>query len=210
VVARGPKPKSLDAAKRCNKCHVVRAAECFRIVHYTREDGTRGETREAYCKECLSAQQKSDRPRRRAYEKKYADANRTTRRKASNRWYAENKARVREQRKQFRNAHPEIVRPRYIAAIYQKRVNGFDRRRKDIRNAIADCLDAHRIGEQYWDVYGSCLITSPTIDHVQPLALGGTNAAENLCVTSLDANSSKNDDILIVWLAKRARQSRNS
>jgi hypothetical protein len=48
---------------------------------------------------------------------------------------------------------------------------------------------AYRIGDEYSHVYESPLISERTIDHITPLAEGGTHTADNLCVTSLPANS---------------------
>jgi hypothetical protein len=77
--------------------------------------------------------------------------------------------------------------------------------RKIAQAAVVECLELYRIGDQYWDVYDSRLIDSPTIDHIVPVTAGGTHTADNFCVTSLENNASKGNRSLLVWLAKRAR-----
>lgn len=70
---------------------------------------------------------------------------------------------------------------------------------------MEETLSLARVGDKYLDAYSGELIDTPTIDHIVPLSLGGTNDVDNLCVTSLSNNSSKFNDLLIVWMAKRCR-----
>jgi 5-methylcytosine-specific restriction endonuclease McrA len=82
---------------------------------------------------------------------------------------------------------------------------GWSKNSKAVRKAIEETLELARIGNQYLDAYTGELIDEPTIDHIIPISKGGTNDADNLCVTSLSNNSSKFNDSLLIWLIKRRR-----
>lgn len=118
-------------------------------------------------------------------------------------YFQANKDAIRLRNKRFRDANPEKTRLRYLAAIYKRLARGCDKRKKHIQNAIAETLEAYRVGDLYWDVYSSELIAVPTIDHIVPLAAGGGNGAENFCVTSRANNTAKNRMPLLVWLLRR-------
>lgn len=75
--------------------------------------------------------------------------------------------------------------------------------RKEAVQAVRECLEGYRVGNLYWDVYSSCLIERPIIDHIEPLGNGGSHLADNLCVTDYKTNRDKSENVLIVWLAKR-------
>jgi hypothetical protein len=98
-------------------------------------------------------------------------------------------------------------RARLYKSAYKsrRRANGGDL--PSIRHNFLACLESYRIGAQYWDVYESCLIDHPSIDHVVPIKSGGTNDVDNLCVTSLSNNSAKRELSLLMYLWKRAIQS---
>ena len=77
---------------------------------------------------------------------------------------------------------------------------------KDVYAAMEFALESYRIGDMYWDVYGSCLIEKPTVDHIIPVARDGSNHEDNFVVTSKSNNSSKSDTPLLIWLLKRANR----
>jgi hypothetical protein len=96
---------------------------------------TQKERSESYCKECLKVGRKSARlaqPERfRSYELKYKLNNAAKAAACVKRWYEANKERIRIRNKRFRDANPEKMRARYLAAMYSKRMSlGFDRRLK--------------------------------------------------------------------------------
>jgi len=197
-------PHGLERPKTCRKCKTLKSATEFAIVTYA--SGRRGLT--SPCKECQSQARTTEEARaaNRAYTKKLKKEGRYTPRSKEYRaaYYQKNKDKIRLRNKAFRDANPEIMRKRYIAAIYKKISMGCDKRLKHVRESIEEVLESYRVGDMYWDVYSSELIEKPTIDHIVPLSSGGTNESANFCVTSLENNSSKNKMPLLVWLAKRA------
>lgn len=196
----------ISQPKQCNRCKVIKPADCYHFITY--ESGRKALA--SYCKQCLSEECKTDeyRAQRRAYEKKLrAEGRREKTPEAKQRaaeYYQQNKEQIRLRNKAFRDANPEIVRKRYLAAIYKKRT-ACDKRLKHIQDAVTEALESYRIGNMYWDVYSSELIGEPTVDHIVPLSSGGTNEASNLCVTSLANNSSKSNQPLLGWLIKRLK-----
>ena len=113
-------------------------------------------------------------------------------------WVAEDKIRNRA----WVLANKDRARSYKIAYNNRKRMGGADD--AAIKENFFGCLEAYRIGNQYWDVYESCLIDEPTIDHIVPLKSGGTNDIDNLCVTSKSNNSAKREASLLMYLWKRA------
>jgi hypothetical protein len=122
--------------------------------------------------------------------------------------FQRNKERIRLRNIEERRRNPEKHRLRAVANIARRRAFGDDRKMPEVREAIASALESYRIGDQYWDVYESKLIDVPTVDHLSAISRGGTNAPDNLTVTSRENNSSKGTLPLIVWLAKRADRTR--
>lgn len=198
--------------KVCNGCLVLKSPDRFPTLVRKTKAGIESERLKSRCSECELARFRESRAKNpipfRAYERKYRQNHKEKSVQASKRWYEANKEHIRERNRLFRKSHPEIVRPRYIAAIYKKRTL-CDKRSIEVQKAIEECLESYRIGNQYWDVYNSELIDIPTIDHIKPVSRGGENKAENFCVTSPRNNSSKNNLPLIVWMARqRKRQER--
>jgi hypothetical protein len=198
-------PHDITQPKQCNMCKTVKPADEFPFI-------TRNGRKAlgSYCNQCESDRRKTEEYKifRRAYEKQLRTEGRLWINKAEGKnyaaeYYQQNKEQIRQRNKAFRDANPEIMRKRYIAAIYKKLAAGCDKRLKHIKLAITEALDSYRIDNMYWDVYSSELIEVPTIDHIVPLSAGGVNTADNFCVTSRLNNSSKNNLPLLVWLAKR-------
>lgn len=100
--------------------------------------------------------------------------------------------------------NPEKRKLTSKASEHKRREGGWNKDSRAVRSHINDALESYRIGDQYWDVYNSCLIDNPTVDHIVPVSKGGRSDAGNLCVTSMPTNSSKFNDSLIVWMLKRA------
>jgi hypothetical protein len=138
--------------------------------------------------------------------KSWAKADKQKSREYQAKHFQENKEKIRLRNKEFRDANLENVRLRYLAAIYKRRAFGCDRRKSEVKAAISVALESYRIGDLYWDVYDSRLIEVPTVDHVVPVSLGGTNHEDNFVVTSLANNSSKNKTPLLLWMLRRRQR----
>lgn len=122
-------------------------------------------------------------------------------------WAKINAERMRFLKKRWRKDNPEKSFIESRSWQYKRKATeGYNPTLRAVKAAVAETLDQYRIGALYLDVYTGNLIEMPTIDHITPLALGGSNDAENLCVTSVSNNSSKHNNLLIVWLAKRAKE----
>jgi 5-methylcytosine-specific restriction endonuclease McrA len=64
-------------------------------------------------------------------------------------------------------------------------------------------LESYRIGERYWDVYSSQLISKPEIDHITPIVDAGGNEWPNMAVTSRRNNAAKGGLPLLQYLLAR-------
>lgn len=212
-VLKGRKPPHpVDQPRVCKKCKILKEPDNFwkRLSLGI----NKVPTLDSVCHKCkfIDAKRRADADPERY--KKYRHVSRQGRDKAKWAAYAaeyfqDNKEKIRLRNIEFRKKNPEKMRARYIAAIYKRRAF-CDKREPVIREAIQSCLESYRIGDMYWDVYDSCLIEKPTIDHVLAVSRGGTNSMENFCVTSTTNNSSKNAQPLLVWLAKRAAKQVNA
>lgn len=194
---------------KCNKCEQTKGPDQFA------KRLTNGKHKvlvlASYCKPCVrkisrewvknnpeSAKQhsarswaKTDKAKAREYQAKHFQAN---------------KEKIRLRNKAFRDANPEKFRLRYLAAIYKRRAFGCDKRKSEVKAEIAYALESYRVGGMYWDVYDSVLIEIPTVDHIVPVSLGGTNTADNFAVTSSRNNSSKNKTSLLLWMLRRRQK----
>lgn len=117
--------------------------------------------------------------------------------------YQRNKVACNARSVKWARENPEKRAAIKVASEIARRKNGWSRNSRAVRVAIAQVLDSYRIGDQYWDVYESCLIDKPTIDHIVPLASGGSNDPDNLVPTSLSNNSSKSTNSILLWMLKK-------
>jgi 5-methylcytosine-specific restriction endonuclease McrA len=176
-----------------------------------RANGERKRYRESYCKPCKNEYARN-RPQikisKARYQRSYRikdlaafnvrkrqsrQANKETHNARSKRWSALNP----EKRKLVQR----------ICEQRRRLEKGWNKKSPEIRAAIEQTLEQARVGNKYLDAYTGDLIDIPTIDHIVPISKGGTNDADNLCITSSSNNSSKFNDDLVIWLIKRAQKS---
>lgn len=196
----------VDQPRGCTVCGQVKGPANFLV-----RQGLSGPSLSPVCGQCSTERMrewaiknpdkvKAQRAHRRAKEDP------EIRRRYREEYFQQNKDKIRVRNKEFRDANLEKVRLRYLAAIYKRRAFGCDKRKAEVRAEIAAALELYRVGDMYWDVYESKLISAPSIDHVNPVSLGGVNHRDNLVVTSGKNNSSKNNTPLLLWLIKRANR----
>jgi hypothetical protein len=199
--------KPLEEPKLCPGCKTIKHPDDFGNHSYITSAGNKSRKLQARCKECRREHRKFARQQHREYEARYRKQHKNSpafkERAAAN--FQRNKERIRLRNIAFRKANAELVRQRYIAAIYKRNAFGCDKRKTEIRAAIAEALESYRIGDLYWDVYDAQLIEVPTIDHIVPLSSGGTNTADNFATTSHKNNSSKNSARTISMLLSTDR-----
>jgi 5-methylcytosine-specific restriction endonuclease McrA len=175
--------------KRCIRCKEPKPLAEFSKYPYITNQGRESFRYESRCKAC-------NRARRMERYKANQEAQRADHRA----WAKENREHI----NSYRRGNPKILVSR-LASEHKRRARGWRNDHGPGRAAVAEALALARIGSKYLDAYSGELIDRPTIDHVTPLSLGGSNAQDNLCVTSRWNNTSKHDDLLIVWLARRYR-----
>ena len=206
-----------DQPKQCSICKQIKSPDQFLLMKSQRGlPKLRSE-----CTPCRKGRVKAQKAGRieelRAYNRTYARKYRADNREGILRKARElqrrNKDKVRARRIRDRAANVERHRLKDRAGSHRRRVKerGLSQtgnHKGEYLRAMTAALESYRIGDQYWDVYESRLIDKPTVDHVVAVDHGGTNEFENLVVTSLANNSSKNNAPLLVWMAKRAARYR--
>jgi hypothetical protein len=198
--------------KKCVRCGQTKPIELFRWSSLRdRANGEQKRYRDSWCPDCRNEYNRNHpgiKQKKAAYQRKYRlrDLEEFKRKKRASRQANAATHNARGQRWVARN--PEKRRLSVLACEHNRRAAKWRKSRGLCREAVEQTLALARIGDWYLDAYTGELIDNPTIDHVTPLSLGGTNDADNLCITSLANNSSKFNDVLIVWLVKRTRQSR--
>lgn len=184
-----------DEYRTCVKCGDRKTIEEFRKVSTKRKKSGKVCTgRDSTCKRCAL---------RINYECRRQPHNIETLKRKQARYFQKHREEIDPKSKQWWAAHPEQKRLTALTYAHKVRVSG-DGVKYACRDAIKSAFAMAKIGELYLDAYSGELITKPTIDHIMPVTRGGTNHEDNLCITSLENNASKSDDVLIVWLAKRA------
>lgn len=110
-------------------------------------------------------------------------------------WHAENPGRARAQSAKCRAARPEIHR-------------SHDAKRRALKlNATGRGVTAPQWRQVLVDSLGICAYCNErrplTMDHIEPLALGGAHDIDNITAACKSCNCSKNDTPLLLWLAKK-------
>jgi hypothetical protein len=178
--------------RRCTTCRLAKPMDAF----YPTKSNRAGRT--AACKEC-----------RRASVNARAAANNYAYGRA---YYAENRERMRKRMRErarekwrersasnraWRDAHPDQTRS------YTKRAKA---RRRALLARVGGTHTAKDIRLLHEQQGGRCaycratLTLRYTIDHIVPLARGGSNDPTNLCIACLICNSSKGAKLLSEWL----------
>ena len=173
--------------KTCSKCGESKPLSEFSSMPRCK-DGLH-----SWCKACLRALAKANYDPERARQlhavRQQDPAYRAMKKAASDRWHAEHPDRAKAATDAWREAHPDRHRANSRA--------GTNRRRARERDAVgtytaADVLAQHdrQKGRCFWchEEAGSVY----HVDHVTPLALGGSNGPENIVITCPTCNLSKN------------------
>lgn len=186
----------LKTERVCITCKETKPAGEFYLYRYTTQQGKNSVRLQSQCKRCHRERRIASYPARReeniAQCKAYREANREQRN---------------ERLREYRAANVDKVRRQRVASEQKRRAKGYNTARNDCREITDQALELARIGDLYLDAYSGELIDKPTIDHIVPLRAGGEHSLENLCVTSRANNISKHNKPLLMWLARRARNS---
>lgn len=160
-------------------------------------DRSRSDGRAAYCKACCCAKTRA-----------WNAANPERASESSRRWYQENKDRAQALSAAWYAANPE--RSREIKRRHKAKM----RQEQPERVAVTRRLEMSKRRLTGVDVtYGVIVARDPcaycgdaggTIDHIMPLAYGGSNDWENLTGACLSCNSRKSDKLLLAWLGGRS------
>lgn len=181
----------------------VRAARKMRRVNLLRAHGSPTHylynTQQCRCIACESARRTYDRER-------YGRANQDVLRERRRQWYRDNRQRAYETHRAYVEANREIVtekRRLYEACHLQDKARRQRERRARKRNAEGKHTSAdvdnqykRQNGKCYWGVRANpeCAISLKNgyhVDHVVPLALGGSNGPENLVLACPSCNQRK-------------------
>jgi 5-methylcytosine-specific restriction endonuclease McrA len=172
----------VTAGRTCARCGVTKPPEAF--YRYRYKFGERFDSR---CKECARARRKQRYAAVGDYERKVGRAYKSRNRDSLNR-------RLREQRA----ASPDFRLYRRASEAKRRAAAG-DATPEDVRRVLEEA----RFGDRFLDAYTGELIDDPTIDHIVPLSRGGRHDYDNLCVTSRFNNTSKHNQSMLAWLARR-------
>ncbi len=199
-----------QSEKVCKQCGETKPIDQFSLSGWRiRANGERRRYRAPHCKSCSNERRRNTpgtRAKKAAYQRKYRLRDLESFKIAKRISRQNNKESHNARSRRWVEANLEKRRLTLVISEQRRRLEqGWNKKSPAIRQAIEQTLELARFGDQYLDAYTGELIDKPTIDHIMPISAGGTNDADNLCVTSLSNNSSKCDDSLIVWLVKRAQ-----
>ena len=177
-----------NGAKTCIMCRESLPVEQYYVWKYTTNQGRESSRYESRCKAC-------SRQRRKDYtaEKRVACNEKQRIRRANN------PERTREQAK--RNKDNDRARAQRVASEAKRRAK-CGRPSKETAALFTRVMDEAAMCGGWMDAYSGRIIHNPTIDHIVPIARGGQNEYENLCVTSRQNNSRKRATPLLLWLMK--------
>ena len=173
----------------CVICKEIKDKSEFSLYQYTTAYGNRSKRYSSKCKVCFNELRKQ----------RYKSPHGVKMRAISNAYKRKNKEALNAKRKEYISKN----RGKFLAG---KRASEMRRRSENgdlPTEVIIRVLEEARIGDKYLDAYSGEWISNPTVDHINPIFLGGTHEYENLCVTSQSNNSSKHAKPLIYWLAVR-------
>lgn len=207
--------------KTCTKC----GNEYPATLEYFGPRRDRPSGLQSRCRNCERDRQREDKRKKRAADPEYARRQRAryidTYRAASRRWYHENKERAREQARNFRSRNPDYANNWWHAnsdRTSQYWRNYVDRdperarlkyrkaRVKRLRvvgqHTAADVRAAYSAqnGKCWW--CGEPVGDTYHVDHRIPLARGGTNNADNICIACPSCNLSKGAKLPHEWIGR--------
>lgn len=205
-----PKP-TIEGMKQCTDCKEFLPATTDYFAKQSKvKSGLRGQ-----CKECRSTQRKAHRAENREVYRAYEQAGKEKHREASRKHHATHREEYRRAGREYAKAHAE-ERSAYLKAHpeqrkvtlqkYAKNHPDEYRVRKHRRRAsISRNGGSHSqsdIRKQYANQKGKCYYckanvgTTYHVDHVIPLAKGGSNGPENLVIACPTCNMRKRDKII--------------
>lgn len=186
--------------KYCKGCGQTKPLSEF-YKHRTTHDGLRGK-----CKDCQREQNRQYRKRNRAkvkrwpsYQTHYHKEKTEEDRKRARRSYRKNRERILEHKRQYRQENLEKLRKRdqqYRENNHEIRQVQYCQRRAREADAEGFCTTRQwKSIKEFYSPDNKCLacgeVGKMTVDHVNPLALGGTNWPENLQPLCLTCNMHK-------------------
>lgn len=186
--ARSRTPKE----RRCLVCRLLKSASHFGSYRYVTNQKKVSARLNSTCRQCA-------RERRRARHQQNREANLA----ACRHWREKNRERMLASRGRYCRENRQKLLLSRVISEQKRRLRGYNRCIKSVRTVIEEALTLARVGNQYLDTYSMELISKPTIDHIQPLFLGGTHVPDNVCVTSFRNNQSKGATPLLLWLVRR-------
>lgn len=193
----------ITATRTCTTCKSEKPPGDFSRYAYTTTQGKRSVRFDSRCKACNRLRKQEshakNRERNNAQSRAWREANPEAMRRAVKRWQRAN----REASKAWRQANIGSIRISRIASEQRRRAGQAGMSTAEVRTAVETTLALAKVGSRYLDAYSGELIDRPTIDHIVPLASGGSGCADNLCVTSRANNASKFTASLLVWLVRR-------
>ena len=194
--------------KQCIKCGKEKpATEEYFSVGSKYKNGIRGE-----CKICMAEYQAAyrlaNRERIKALKRANYESNRERNSERARQWYENNKDHVARRKRIFKEANRELIRERlkkWHNANPTWRRAAENRRRARKLNADG-CYTALDVQRQYEAQKGICYYCkcqvddSYQVDHVIPLARGGSNGPENLVIACANCNQSKGAKLPHEWV----------
>lgn len=215
-MVRPERKPNVDKSKPCSKCGVTQPLENFRINHAAK-DG-----RQSACKPCqrkvYEARAEHYKAKARAYRAEHLEEIREKQRdyfrsraewnrKRVNDWYWSNIDRARKTRREVYSSNPErwIAETKKWKQANRERANRSDnqsihRRRARMRvNGVFDIrpIEIARLYRQACAYCGSK--ESIQLDHVIPIARGGTHSIGNLISACSSCNASKGSLTITEW-----------
>lgn len=197
--------------KRCTRCHIEKPVNAFYANGYEgRIHGKCKECDKAIRKGYYDANPEKYRAQAREYGQIHAEENHARRR----RWGGANRQYCLQYNREYNTAHREEKRQGYRArrmnmspddrkAFYAR--HNFTRRARQIGAPRTETIDRQAIIERdKWTCYlcgQICTHQNVTLDHVIPLARGGSHTTDNLCVACSPCNTKKGVKMLGEFLA---------
>lgn len=158
------------------------------------------EANKEHVKEYAKQYQANHRPEKRARDKVYRETHRDTFLACMRRWYEQNKEYAQQQNKEWAAANEDKMRQ--YKRDWNKRNPDYCRMNARLRHARkrtnGGVLTQEDVKGQYIRQNGKCFYCGKKlndeyhIDHVTPVALGGTTSPENIVVTCPKCNFKKN------------------